>query len=85
VTIEKRPSGMTVVATPPGGRRKRRGPRAARRPIATLECPKYPEYGHGLSLCVLDVGSNGARTKRLLHSAFMWKLQAKPGCRLIPE
>jgi sulfide:quinone oxidoreductase len=27
----------------------------------------------------------GAWTKRLLHSAFLWKLQAKPGWKMIPE
>jgi len=46
---------------------------------------RYPEYGRDLSLCELDVGLNGAWTKRLLHSAFLWKLQAKPGWQLIPE
>ena len=46
---------------------------------------RYPQYGRDLSLCVLDVGLNGAWTKRLLHSAFLWKLQAKPGWQLIPE
>jgi sulfide:quinone oxidoreductase len=45
----------------------------------------YPEYGRDLNLCTLDVGLNGAWTKRLLHSAFLWKLQAKPGWQLIPE
>jgi sulfide:quinone oxidoreductase len=46
---------------------------------------RYPEYGRDLSLCDLEVGLAGAWTKRLLHSAFMWKLQAKPGWALIPE
>ncbi len=46
---------------------------------------RYPESGRDLSLCDLDVGLAGAWTKRLLHSAFMWKLQAKPGWRMIPE
>lgn len=46
---------------------------------------KYPEYGRDLNLCDLDVGLSGAWTKRLLHSAFMWKLQAKPGWQMIPE
>jgi len=45
----------------------------------------YPEFGRDLNLCTLDVGLNGAWTKRLLHSAFLWKLQAKPGWHLIPE
>ncbi|HUY40436.1 MAG TPA: FAD-dependent oxidoreductase [Candidatus Dormibacteraeota bacterium] len=45
----------------------------------------YPGYGRDLRLCDLDVGRSGAWTKRLLHSAFMWKLQAKPGWRMIPE
>lgn len=46
---------------------------------------KYPQYGRDLRLCDLDVGVSGAWTKRLLHSTFMWKLQAKPGWQLIPE
>jgi sulfide:quinone oxidoreductase len=46
---------------------------------------RYPKYGRDIKLCELDVGLNGAWTKRLLHSAFLWKLQAKPGWQLIPE
>jgi sulfide:quinone oxidoreductase len=46
---------------------------------------KYPEVGRDLSICDLDVGLAGAWTKRMLHDAFMWKLQAKPGWMLIPE
>ncbi len=46
---------------------------------------RYPKYGRDIKLCELDVGLNGAWTKRLLHSAFLWKLQAKPGWKLIPE
>ena len=46
---------------------------------------KYPEFGRDLSLCDLDVGLAGAWTKRMLHDAFMWKLQAKPGWQMIPE
>ncbi len=46
---------------------------------------KYPEYGRDMNLCDLDVGIGGAWTKRLLHDAFMWKLQAKPGWQMIPE
>lgn len=46
---------------------------------------RYPDHGRDLSLCELDVGLGGAWTKRLLHSAFLWKLQAKPGWQLIPE
>jgi sulfide:quinone oxidoreductase len=46
---------------------------------------KYPEVGRDLSLCDLDVGLAGAWTKRMLHDAFMWKLQAKPGWQLVPE
>lgn len=46
---------------------------------------KYPEYGRDLALCDLDVGLGGAWTKRMLHSVFMWKLQAKPGWQMIPE
>jgi len=39
---------------------------------------RYPEHGRDLALCDLDVGLAGAWTKRALHSAFLWKLQAKP-------
>ena len=46
---------------------------------------KYPEHGRDINLCDLDVGLAGAWTKRMLHEAFMWKLQAKPGWQLIPE
>lgn len=46
---------------------------------------KYPEYGRDLDLCDVDVGLSGAWTKLLLHHAFMWKLQAKPGWQMIPE
>lgn len=46
---------------------------------------RYPERGRDLSLCDLDVGLAGAWTKRALHSAFLWKLQAKPGWQFIPE
>ena len=46
---------------------------------------KYPEFGRDLSLCDLDVGLAGAWTKRMLHDAFLYKLQAKPGWQLIPE
>lgn len=45
----------------------------------------YPDYGRDLSLCEVDIGLSGAWTKRLLHSAFMWKLQARPGWHMIPE
>ncbi len=46
---------------------------------------RYPETGRDVGLCDLDVGLAGAWTKRLLHEAFMWKLQAKPGWQMIPE
>lgn len=46
---------------------------------------RYPKYGRDLALCSLDVGLGGAWTKRALHSAFLWKLQARPGWQLIPE
>ena len=46
---------------------------------------RYPEHGRDLALCDLEVGLAGAWTKRFLHSAFMWKLQAKPGWALVPE
>lgn len=46
---------------------------------------RYPEYGRDIDACELDVGLAGAWTKRMLHEAFMWKLQAKPGWAMIPE
>lgn len=46
---------------------------------------RYPKYGRDLSLSDLEVGIAGAWTKRALHSAFLWKLRAKPGWQLIPE
>lgn len=46
---------------------------------------RYPKYGRDLSRSELDVGLAGAWTKRAMHSAFMWKLQARPGWSLIPE
>ncbi|HEY9084783.1 MAG TPA: FAD-dependent oxidoreductase [Candidatus Tyrphobacter sp.] len=46
---------------------------------------RYPEFGRDLALSDLEVGLSGAWTKRLLHDAFMWKLQARPGWQYIPE
>ena len=46
---------------------------------------RYPKYGRDLNLSDLEVGIAGAWTKRALHSAFLWKLRAKPGWRLVPE
>lgn len=46
---------------------------------------KYPKYGRDLNLCDVEVGLGGAWTKLMLHHAFMWKLQAKPGWQMIPE
>ncbi|HVA38286.1 MAG TPA: FAD-dependent oxidoreductase [Candidatus Dormibacteraeota bacterium] len=46
---------------------------------------KYPKYGRDLALCDMEVGLGGAWTKRALHSAFLYKLQARPGWPLIPE
>ncbi|TAM92427.1 NAD(P)/FAD-dependent oxidoreductase [bacterium] len=46
---------------------------------------RYPKYGRDMRLCTLEVGLGGAWTKRALHSAFLWKLQARPGWPLIPE
>ncbi|TAM58004.1 NAD(P)/FAD-dependent oxidoreductase [bacterium] len=46
---------------------------------------RYPKYGRDMQLCTLEVGLGGAWTKRALHSAFLWKLQARPGWPLIPE
>ncbi len=45
---------------------------------------KYPEYGRDLDLCIAEVGLAGAWFKAMLHHAFLYKLQAKPGWKLIP-
>jgi sulfide:quinone oxidoreductase len=46
---------------------------------------RYPKYGRDIQSSELEVGLAGAWTKRAMHSAFMWKLQARPGWSLIPE
>jgi sulfide:quinone oxidoreductase len=46
---------------------------------------RFPKYGRDISRSELEVGLAGAWTKRAMHSAFMWKLQARPGWSLIPE
>lgn len=44
----------------------------------------FPEYGRDLDNCVAEVGLAGAWFKWFLHHAFLYKLQAKPGWKLIP-
>ncbi|MBK3331863.1 FAD-dependent oxidoreductase [Persephonella atlantica] len=44
----------------------------------------FPEYGRDLDNCVAEVGLAGAWFKYFLHHAFLYKLQAKPGWKLIP-
>ncbi len=44
----------------------------------------YPEYGRDLDNCAAEVGMAGAWFKLFLHYAFLYKLQAKPGWKLIP-
>jgi len=44
----------------------------------------YPEYGRDLDNCLAEIGLAGAWFKWFLHHAFLYKLQAKPGWKLIP-
>ncbi|WP_457626283.1 NAD(P)/FAD-dependent oxidoreductase [Persephonella sp.] len=44
----------------------------------------YPEYGRDLDNCVAEIGLAGAWFKWFLHHAFLYKLQAKPGWKMIP-
>ncbi|WP_029520959.1 FAD-dependent oxidoreductase [Persephonella sp. IF05-L8] len=44
----------------------------------------FPEYGRDLDNCVAEIGLAGAWFKWFLHHAFLYKLQAKPGWKLIP-
>ncbi len=46
---------------------------------------RFPKYGRDVKLSELEIGLAGAWTKRAMHTAFMWKLQARPGWSLIPE
>ena len=45
---------------------------------------KYPEYGRDIDMCVAEIGLAGSWFKAMLHYAFLYKLQAKPGWKLIP-
>ncbi len=45
---------------------------------------EYPEYGRDLDMCTAEIGLAGAWFKFFLHYAFMYKLQANPGWKLIP-
>jgi sulfide:quinone oxidoreductase len=46
---------------------------------------KYPEYGRDLDGTFGEVGLAGHWIKVLLHHAFLYKAQLKPGWHLIPE
>lgn len=46
---------------------------------------KYPDYGRDLSITSMEVGLGGAWVKRILHTTFLYKMQANPGWTLIPE
>jgi sulfide:quinone oxidoreductase len=46
---------------------------------------RYPKYGRDLKSSELDVGLAGAWMKRMMHTTFMWKMQARPGWSLVPE
>ena len=76
-----RPPASRRWGSPSGTDRPRRS--SWRRSLATTNATRSTA---AISrLCDLDVGLAGAWTKRALHSAFLWKLQAKPGWQLIPE
>ncbi|WP_027415110.1 NAD(P)/FAD-dependent oxidoreductase [Aneurinibacillus terranovensis] len=46
---------------------------------------RYPDYGRDLKANYLDIGLSGAWIKRLLHTAFIYKMQGNPGWSMIPE
>ena len=47
---------------------------------------KYPgEMGRDTFVTHMELGLAGAWMKRLIHSTFMWKFQARPGWSIIPE
>jgi sulfide:quinone oxidoreductase len=46
---------------------------------------KYPEYGRDLNLTFGEVGLAGHWMKYLLHHAFIYQAQLKPGWSLIPD
>ncbi len=47
---------------------------------------RYPnEAGRDLFVTHVEIGLAGAWMKRLIHTTFMWKFQARPGWSLIPE
>lgn len=45
---------------------------------------EYPEYGRNLDYSVAEVGKAGGWYKIGLHYSFLYKLQAKPGWKIIP-
>lgn len=47
---------------------------------------RYPnEEGRDLFVTHMEMGLGGAWMKRMIHSTFMYKLQARPGWKVIPE
>lgn len=47
---------------------------------------RFPnEDGRDLQVAHMEMGLSGAWMKRLLHSTFIYKLQARPGWKIIPE
>lgn len=46
---------------------------------------RFPEHGRDVDVCTMEEGLAGAWTKRMLHTAFMWKFRGRPGWALIPE
>ncbi len=47
---------------------------------------RYPnEYGRDLFVSEMEMGLAGAWMKRMVQTTFMYKLQAKPGWKVIPE
>jgi sulfide:quinone oxidoreductase len=45
----------------------------------------HNETGRDLFTTEMEAGLAGAWMKRMIHSTFMWKLQARPFWKLIPE
>ncbi|MCA9970848.1 MAG: hypothetical protein KC425_11570, partial [Anaerolineales bacterium] len=47
---------------------------------------RYPnEQGRDLFVTHMEMGLGGAWMKRMIHSTFMYKLQGRPGWKVIPE
>lgn len=51
----------------------------------TPDYERYPDYGRDIKANKLDIGLAGAWTKRLLHTAFQYKMKGKLGWSMIPE